>query len=418
MKKILPVIFIAFVYDLMAQNIINYDEELVPHYDLPNILECNDGSIVSSVSEWESKRRPEILEYFLSQQYGRTRLGKIDVKYRTISENCMAFNGKATISQIGFTFSGAGTTIEAIAMTIVPNGRQGRVPVFVSYNFKGNHSTLLDTTIVYSPGFRLVKKADHPDWERGCQMNRWPYEKIIDRGYAVITMCYHDIYPDYKGTPRLSRSVCALFPNSESYDTRSDAWRAIGAWAWGSSRMVDYLQTVPWADLDRIAIMGHSRQGKAALWAGAQDSRFRVVISNCSGCSGAALSKRVYGEHIKAITKSFPWWFCPMYRFYADNEKALPFDQHELLALIAPRHVYVASAKEDRWADPKGEFLSLSHIDPIYQLYGMKGLNTSDMPKVHQPVMHDAAYHIREGKHDVKDYDWERFMDFCDMHFK
>ena len=417
MKKLFILILAAWTCNASAQNNVNYDETQVPSFTLPNLLECNDGTIVTSPQEWETKRRPEILEYFFSQEYGRTRHDKVSVSYKTLTENTHALNGKATLRQVSITFSGAGTTLETIAMTLVPNQRKGRVPVFVAYNFKGNHSTLTDTTIVYSPGFRLVKKPDDPDWKRGCQMNRWAYDKIIDRGYAVITMCYNDIYPDAKGKEMLDHSVCALFPDHALNDTRSDAWRAIGAWAWGSSRLVDYLQTQDWADLDRIAIMGHSRQGKAALWAGAQDPRFRVVISNCSGCSGAALAKRVYGENIGVITRSFPWWFCPMYSFYAGNEAAMPFDQHELIALIAPRHVYVASAAEDNWADQKGEFLATSYAEPVYRLYGMTGLNTTEWPGLHQPIMHDAGYHIRAGIHDVTDYDWERFMDFCDLHF-
>ena len=418
MKRIFGLIFVVLSLGASAQKKANYDESKVPLYILPEVLKCNDGMKVTTRKEWEQKRRPEILEYFFSQLYGRTRHDPVKAEYRILSEEKDALDGKATIRQIGFTFSGAGNTLEAIAMTVVPNHRKGRVPVFVAYNFKGNHSTLLDSTILYSPGFRLVKKPDHPDWRRGCQMNRWPFEKILERGYAVITMCYHDIYPDARGPQMLEKSACALFPDYIANDSRSDAWRAIGAWAWGSSRLVDYLQTQDWADRNRIAIMGHSRQGKAALWAGAQDPRFKVVISNCSGSSGAALSKRVYGESLKAITRSFPWWFCPIYTFYANNEEALPFDQHELIALMAPRHVYVASALNDRWADPKGEFLAASHAEDVYRLYNMKGLGTSVMPDVHKPIQNDVGYHIRKGKHDVTDYDWECFMDFCDKHFR
>ena len=403
---------------LYGQEGINYDEAKVPSFVLPDMMVCNDGTPVRDVKTWEKKRRPELLEYFFSQEYGRTRYDKIDVRYEDVSTDEAFLGGKATCKQVRFIFSNGEKEHEAIAMLVIPNRRKGKVPVFVAYNFKGNHSTTLDTTILYSPNFHLVKGPDNPDWRRGCQMTRWCWEKIVDRGYAVITMCYHDIYPDGRGQEMIDNSIISLFPDYRQREILSDAWGAIGAWAWGSSRMVDYLETQSWADMKRIAIMGHSRQGKAALWAGAQDERFKVVISNDSGCSGAALAKRVYGENIGRMMVTLEWWFCPAYKLYANNEAAMPFDQHELIALMAPRHVYVASAQEDRWADPKGEFLATAHAAPAFELYGMKGLGTLEQPGIHQPIMNDVGYHIRAGKHDVTDYDWDRFMDFCDLHFK
>lgn len=414
---ILSLLLIAYI--VKGQAIIegiSYDESKVPNYVLPDVLTCNDGSKVTTVVEWEKKRRPEVLEYFYSQEYGRTPKETIAVTYEKLTENPNDMGGRATSKQVRFKFTNGKNVIEAILLVYIPNKRKGKVPIFVGYNFKGNHSTTLDTTVLYSPSFSLVKAPDHPDWQRGNQMNRWCYDKIIDRGYAVATMCYHDIFPDKLGL--IKHSVSSLFPTYDPNSTALDEWKAIGVWAWGSSRIVDYLETQDWVDLEKIAIMGHSRQGKAALWAGAQDTRFKVVISNDSGCGGAALSKRVYGENIARIVKIFPHWFCPAFEQYADNEDKLPFDQHELLALIAPRHVYVASAVGDLWADPKGEFLSVYHAGPVYELYGLSGLGTNIMPDIHQPIMTDVGYHIRAGEHDVTDYDWERFMDFCDMHFK
>jgi hypothetical protein len=274
----------------------------------------------------------------------------------------------------------------------------------------------MEPEIFFPPSFHLVKKADNPDWIRGCQSSRWCYDKIISRGYAVATMCYHDIFPDKNGLK--DHSIVALFPDYHPNSNASDEWQAIGAWAWGSSRIVDYLETQDKFDLDKIVIMGHSRQGKAALWAGAQDKRFRIVISNDSGSGGAALSKRVFGETIARVSSIQPPWFCPAFsKLYADNESNLPFDQHELIALMAPRPVYVASAVEDRWADPKGEFLSAFHAGSVYELYGLSGLGTDIQPGLNQPIMNDVGYHIRTGIHDVTDYDWERFMDFADKHF-
>lgn len=295
----------------------------------------------------------------------------------------------------------------------IPNEPKEKVPVFVGYNFKGNHTTTLDTTILYSPVFDLIKD---PVLERGSQSSRWAYDKIIDRGYAVATMCYHDIFPDKAELK--DYSIISLFPEYDSKVTAPDEWQAIGAWAWGSSRIVDFLETQERIDSDKIAIMGHSRQGKAALWAGAQDERFRVVISNDSGCGGAALSRRKFGETLSIINNAFPHWFCKNFSQYNNKEETLPIDQHQLLALIAPRKVYVASADKDQWADPKGEFLSAYHASPVYQLYGLNPIKTDKMPEIHQPIMEDIGYHIRTGVHDVTDYDWKCFMDFADKHFK
>lgn len=399
---------------------INYDENNVPDFILPDPLVCSDGYKVTTAGEWEKVRRPELLAFFSSHVYGKTPSDKIAVSYTLLSENPHAISGKATCKQVLFTFTNGEKSIDAILLLFIPNRTKGKVPVFVGYNFNGNASTTTDATIYNSPGLRLVhgNNLDNPVWTRGSQKNRWPYEHIIERGYAVATMCYHDICPDRADLR--DYSVASLFPDYIPQSKNHDEWGAIGLWAWGSSRIVDYLEQeeTKRVDTEKIAIMGHSRQGKAALWAGAQDVRFKVVISNNSGCGGAALSKRVYGENIARITTAFPHWFCPAFSQYAGNEEQLPFDQHELLALMAPRHLYVSSAKKDLWADPKGEYLSTYHTKEVYRLYNLQGLESDTVPALHQPILNDVGYHIREGKHDVTDYDWNCFMDFCDWHFK
>ena len=389
----------------------NYDEARVPHYALPDLLTCQDGTVVTTVREWERHRRPELLRQLADGEYGRTPKERLKVRHDVVAENAQALGGLATQQQVLFTFSGQGREVKALALVYIPNQRKGRVPVFIGYNFPGNHAITDDPAVRFSPFFERLPDKDGA-LERARGMSRWPLSMILERGYAVVTMCYNDIFPDHAdGAPQ---SILSLFPENTDGPAR---WQALGAWAWGSSRIADWVCRQSWADARKLALIGHSRQGKAALWAGAQDTRFEVVISNESGCGGAALSKREFGERVGRITSSFPHWFCPAFAQYAGREQQLPFDQHQLLALIAPRHLYVASAEGDQWSDPRGEYLAAYQASPVYALYGLRGLTSPDMPALHQPIHNHVAYHIRAGRHDVTDYDWQRYLDYCDRAF-
>jgi hypothetical protein len=231
----------------------------------------------------------------------------------------------------------------------------------------------------------------------------------------VVTAYYGDIDPDFDD--QWKNGVHALHPNVEA-SRDGQTWGSLAAWAWGMSLVMDYLVTEPLVDADAVAVQGFSRLGKAALWAAACDQRFAVVISQQSGAGGAALNKRIYGETVGRLNQSFPHWFCGNFKRYSENEKAMAFDSHFLLALVAPRPLLVTSAVGDQWADPRGEFLAAGLVGPAYELFGKKGLMAKEMPLPLQLVDSRVGYFLHPGKHDVTAEDWKAYADFCDKHLR
>ncbi len=405
----------SFIASTPAQEA-NYDESKIPQYVLPDPLIAEDGTKIESAEAWKTIRRPEILKQFQTEMFGKYPEADLSkVKYEELKTYDQFLDGKATMKIVRVYFNAPKQSPKMDVMIVIPNGVEKPVPAFLMPNFQGNHTTSDDVNIPLCDAVDITRNKDtDPEKVRGAAKSRWAFDKIVEAGYAIATVYYEEIDPDYDDN--FQNGVHPLFTNFNKED--GDYPATISAWAWGLSRALDCLETQPEIAADKVVVLGHSRLGKTSLWCGANDERFAAVVSNDSGCGGAALSRREIGETVQRINKSFPHWFTANFHNYGDKVNDLPFDEHELIALIAPRPVYVASAQDDRWADPKGEFLSALYADPVYRLLGTDGIgDVKEQPEVNTPVGATIRYHIRTGKHDVTDYDWEQYIQFANSIF-
>lgn len=378
-KEEIPVVKITLKkdFDYFFKNA-NYDETKIPAYTLPDPLLCQDGSKVTTAKEWEQKRRPELLELIIKEMYGRVpEAAQKSFAYKVVDIDKKALGGKAIrkVIKVYMTDDKNGPSFNL--QLFLPHDMKEKVPLFLGLSFKRNEDI--------------------------ANAQEWQLDKLLSSGYGLATFYYQDITPDKPNTTlAYEQGIIPYYYREGQQQPDPDQWGSVSAWAWAAGRAMDYMLTDKQVDSKRIVVMGHSRLGKAALWAGATDQRFAAVVAAQSGCCGAALSRRMVGETIESVNTILPYWFCGNYKQYSACEQLMPFDQHEVIALIAPRPVYISSAEDDHWSDPRGEFLGAEGAKSVYKLYGKENI----------------GYHIREGGHAVMPYDWDRYLSFLREHNK
>ena len=383
----------------------NYDESVVGTYTLPDPLILANGQRVRDAETWFTKRRPEIVQLVEANMHGRMPDRPKDMSFDVFDKATPALDGTARRTQVTVYFSADKAGPRMDLLMYVPAAASKPVPLLLCLGFGANSGAVEDPGIKVGEVWNRERKKVPAT--AGRSFGRLPVAELMARGFGVATIYYGQIEPD--------------FPDGAQYGVRGSIhsdWGAIGAWAWGLSRALDYLETDKLVDAKRVAIYGVSRLGKTVLWAGARDPRFAAVIASCSGEGGASLSRRYYGETIKHLNTNYGYQFSESYRKFGEHPDRLPVDAHMLLALIAPRAVLLNTGDQDRWSDPKGEFLAAVAAEPVYRLLGKQGLGTDQWPSPGQAILHDIGYHMHAGGHGSLPGDWEFFYKFLEMHLR
>lgn len=395
---------------------VNYDEAKVGSYALPDPLVMANGKPVRDAKTWNQKRRPEIVRLFEESQFGRSPARPAGMSFDVFDKGTPAFDGKALRRQVTVYFSPNKSGPKMDLLMYLPAEARKPVPLLLHISFTANSNTIDDPGI--KPGEVWNRDKQKVPASQGRAFGKVNVLPFLAQGFGVATVYYGDIDPDFLGG--IPHGVRALYLKPGQKEPAPNEWGAIGAWAWGLSRALDYLETDKGVDAKRVAIMGVSRLGKTVLWAGAHDTRFAMVIASCSGEGGASLSRRNYGETIKHLTEPtrYPYQFAANYAKYGDRVNDFPVDAHMLLSLIAPRPVLLQTGDTDNWSDPKGEFLAAVAAEPVFKLLGKQGLGTDQMPAAGQPIFHTLGYVMHVGGHGTIPSDWNLFLKFTQMHLQ
>ena len=379
--------FILIPLVTMSQTQPNYDESKVPALHLPDPFVSEKGKQIRSIEDWEKVRRSEIFRLFESEVYGHLPKDFDAISFNVVNEKKNPFPEVADLEEVDITVSRNGKSHTMRVNFFLPKSQKGPFPVILLINYLPKY-----------PDGKLVDESF------------WPVPELIQRGFATASFHAETVAPDDAKTYQ-NGIISTLYPEQIG---KVDGLKAFGAWGWAAMRAMDYFEQHPRIDAKKSILVGHSRTGKTALWTSANDPRWAITYANESGCGGAALSKRKFGETVEAINNRFPHWFADNFRKYNGKEETLPLDQHLLPGLIAPRAVYYSSARGDQWADPKGEYLGIQLGSRVAaEIYEKKAVFEKSFEELNGPVhLESVGYHIREGKHDLTWEDWRMFLEF------
>lgn len=395
---------------------VNYDESKVGDYKvgLPDPLTLQNGKKVTTVKEWEKKRRPEIVKIFEENQFGKWPARKPKLRY-DITED-MGFEGTARRKQLTVYFSEDKEGPRVDVLIYLPKDANGPVPLLFNLSFMQNNINVSDPGVKEGRRWDAKTRTMVPVKSMGGGMRGFGMDatikKYLKEGFGFATLCYTDIEPDFLNGATLG--VRGLYLKDGATEPAADEWGAISAWAWGVSNIMDYFEKDKDIDAKRIALTGCSRLGKTTMWTGAREQRIAVVMASCSGEGGAAMSRRVYGETVAHLTEKtrYPYQFAANYGKYGNDLTNMPMDAHMLVALIAPRPLLLQTGNTDNWSDPKGEFISAVEAAPVYELYGKSTLGTDVMPDADQPIYTTLGYVMHDGGHGVIPQDWDYYLEF------
>lgn len=395
---------------------VNYTEANAGTYSLPDLLTLADGKRVKDAKTWTSQRRPEIRKLIEENWFGHAPERPEAMTFDVFDKGTPAFEGRAIRRQISIAFTKDPGGPRMDLLLYLPAHARGPVPVFLNMSFAANNLTVADPGVRTGRRWDRETKTQIPASTSSRPMRGLRVEQFVDAGIGVATFNKDDLAPDFTGSEGMG--VKALYLKPGQTRPAPGEWGAIASWAWGASRALDYLETDKAVDAKKVAIYGVSRLGKTALWAGARDERFAMVIASCSGEGGAAIARRNYGEtlaHMSAPTR-YPYQFAGNYASFAKRVQEWPVDANLLVAMIAPRPLLLQTGNTDKWSDPYGEFLAAVAAAPVWELFGRKGLGTTKLPAPGEAILHDIGYVMHDGGHGTVPADFDVYLQFVRMH--